>query len=203
MFTRPAGYVSVKDAPAIAAVLLLESVIVSTAVEPGAMELGAKAFAIVGRAETVSVAVGPAVVPAFVVVTVPVVLAYVPPAALVTLTVTVHEPFAGTVPPESTRLVPPLAAVTVPPTQLVAGEADAVFTIPAGYVSVKAAPVTAVPLPLLSVIVSTDVLPVPIAAGVNDLLAPSEPNTESEELAAVVLEPALVLVTAPIGSVFA
>ena len=53
-------------------------------------------------------------------------------AAEVTLTVTVHEPPAGTVPPESATLVPLLAAVTVPAPHVVAPEADAVFTSPAG-----------------------------------------------------------------------
>ena len=42
---------------------------------------------------------------------------------LVTETVTVHEPPAGTVPPESATLVPPLVAVTVPAPQVVAPEA--------------------------------------------------------------------------------
>ena len=52
--------------------------------------------------------------------------------ALVTFTVTVHEPPAGIVPPESAALVPLFAAVTVPPVHVVAPEADAVFTRPAG-----------------------------------------------------------------------
>ena len=47
--------------------------------------------------------------------------------ALVTFTVTVHEPLAGTVPPESATLLPPFVAVTVPP-HVVAPEADAVLT---------------------------------------------------------------------------
>jgi hypothetical protein len=51
--------------------------------------------------------------------------------ALVTLTVMVQAPLAGTVPPESATLVPLLAAVTVPP-QLLAAPAAAVLTMPAG-----------------------------------------------------------------------
>ena len=52
--------------------------------------------------------------------------------ALVTLTVTVHEPLAGIVPPESATLLALFAAVTVPPAHVVAPLAAAVFTIPAG-----------------------------------------------------------------------
>ncbi len=51
--------------------------------------------------------------------------------ALVTLTITVHEPLAGTVAPLREMLVSPLSPVTVPP-QVVAALADAVFTRPAG-----------------------------------------------------------------------
>ena len=52
--------------------------------------------------------------------------------ALVTFTVTVQEPEAGIVPPDSATLVPLLAAVTVPPAHVVAPDALAVFTNPAG-----------------------------------------------------------------------
>ena len=84
---------------------------------------------------------------------------------LVTVTVTVHEPLAGIVPPESATLAPPLAAVTVPPAQVVAPEAGVALTRFAGYVSVNAAPVIAVALPLVSVTVSVDVPLRPIAVG--------------------------------------
>jgi hypothetical protein len=46
--------------------------------------------------------------------------------------VTVHEPEAGTVAPLNARLVPLFAAVTVAPAQVLAPEADALFTNPAG-----------------------------------------------------------------------
>ncbi len=62
--------------------------------------------------------------------------------ALVTFTVIVQEPFAGTMPPVSTRLVPLLAPVTEPDVHVVAADAEAEFARPAGYVSVNAAPVT-------------------------------------------------------------
>ena len=74
------------------------------------------------------------VAPALVVVTAPaaMVFVYEPGVALVTLTVTVHEPLAGIVPAESATLLPLFAAVTVPPAHVVAPLAAAVFTIPAG-----------------------------------------------------------------------
>ena len=91
------------------------SVMVSTEGAGGAIAAGLKAFAIDGCAFTVSVAVAPGAVPAFAVVTLPVLLRYAPAVAEVTLTVTVHEPPAGTVPPVSATLLALLAAVTVPP----------------------------------------------------------------------------------------
>src|SRR6266849_3195130 len=134
-----------------------ESVILSVEVAPGETIDGAKFLAIAGCVMTVSVDDAAAAVPALVVETGPVELRYEPAVALVTLTVTVHEPLAGTVAPESATLVPLLAAVTVPPAQVVAPLALAVFTRFAGYVSVNAAPVTAVAFGLVSVIVSTEV----------------------------------------------
>ena len=107
-----------------------------------------------------------------------------------------HEPFAGTVPPESATLVPLLAAVTMPPPHVVAPEADAVFTRPAGYVSVNAAPVTAVAFGLVSVIVSTLVSLVPTEAGAK-LFVTVSPSTASDALAAAVFAPAFAVVSAP------
>ena len=71
--------------------------------------------------------------PALVVVSAPIgkVLVNEPGAAPVTFTVTVHDPPAGMVAPESCTLLPLLAAVTTPP-QVVAPPAAAVFTRPAG-----------------------------------------------------------------------
>src|SRR5471030_2085706 len=72
VLTRPAGYVSVNAAPVIAMALVLPSVSVRTDGAPGATDVGANAFASVGWARTVSVAVAAGAVPAFVVVTAPV-----------------------------------------------------------------------------------------------------------------------------------
>ena len=124
VFTRPAGYVSVNAAPVIA-----------TAFGVGERDgehrgrvrrdrgrregLGDRRVREHGERRG-----GAAVaVPALVVVTAPVELLYAPAACVVTFTVTVHEPVAGTVPPASATLVPLLAAVTVPPPHVVAPRA--------------------------------------------------------------------------------
>jgi len=56
---------------------------------------------------------------------------YDPAAAAVTLTVTLHELDAGTVPPERETLAPLFAAVSVPP-HVVAPDAEPVLARPAG-----------------------------------------------------------------------
>ena len=201
-FTRLAGYVFVNAMPVIAEMFEFVSVTVSSAGEPMPVTVGVNARAADGCAITVSVAVAPAAVPAFVVVTLPVELGYEAAVVLVVFTVIVHDPLAGTVAPESTRLAPLLAAVTVPPTQVVVPEAEAVFTRPAGYVSVNAAPVTAVGFGFVSVIVRTLVSLVPIEAGVNDLATVSWLATTSVSFAATVLDPAFVVVRAPAAIVF-
>src|ERR1700680_2218222 len=97
---------SVNAVPVIAVALAFESVIVSTDVPPMPMADGANDLAIVGWASTVHVELAPAGVPEFVVVSLPVLFRYDPALALVTLTVTVHEPLAGTVAPERAALTP-------------------------------------------------------------------------------------------------
>src|ERR1700674_3873559 len=104
----------------------------SVEVPLAAIDAGPKDFATAGALSTVSVAEAPGAVPALVVVTLPVELLYEPAIALVTLTVTVHEPLAGTVPLASATLVPLLAAVTVPAPHVVAPLAEDVFTRFAG-----------------------------------------------------------------------
>src|SRR5438128_1915522 len=94
-------------------------------------------------------------------------------------------------------LPPPLAAVTVPPAHVVAPDADAVLTRFAGYVSVNAAPVTAVAFGLVSVMVSTLVSFVPIELGANAFATVSPPRTLRFALAAAVLAPAFPVSTAP------
>ncbi len=130
--TRFAGYVSVKAAPVIATAFELVSVMVRVEVPFTPIGFAPNAFETAGCAITKSVAEAPDAMPALVVVTLPVELRYEPAAAEVTFTVIVHAPLAGTVAPESARLLPPLAAVTVPPAQVVAPLAEPVFTRPAG-----------------------------------------------------------------------
>ena len=113
-----------------------------------------------------------------------------------------QEPFAGTVPPDSATLPPPLGAVTAPP-QVVAPEADAVFTRPTGYVSVNAAPVAATGFGLVSVIVITLVSLVPMEPGTKPFVTASAELMVSEPLPATVLDPALAVVSAPIAMVLA
>src|SRR5438874_9344833 len=144
---------------------------VSVAVPPAGMVPGAKPFVIVGAAKTLSVAEAAAPEPALPVAIAPVELTYEPAAVAVTFTVTVQLADAGIVAPESAALAPPLAAVTVPPAHVVAPLAEAVLTRPAGYASVNAAPVMAVVLGFVSVMVSTDVAFGAIAAGVKDFAA--------------------------------
>src|SRR5258706_16065010 len=110
----------------------LPRVMVSTEVPFTTIGFAANDLVIVGCVRTVSVAEAATPVPALVVVTGPVELSREPAVPDVTLTVTVHEPLAGTVAPESATLVPLLAAVTVPPAQVVAPPAAAVVTRVAG-----------------------------------------------------------------------
>src|SRR6185312_9206988 len=119
-------------------------------------------------------------------------------AAEVTFTVTVHEPEAGIVPPESATLVPLLAAVTVPPAHVVAPEAEAVFTRPAGYGSVKAAPVTAAAFALESVIVSTEAPLGATDAGAKAFAIDGCASTVSVAVAPATV-PAFVVATLPVG----
>src|SRR5438477_174327 len=199
VFTRFAGYVSVKSTPVTAAAFGLVKVIVRTLVSFVPIELGAKDFAAATPPSTESDAFAAAVLaPAFVVVRPPaaMLLLYVPAVALVTLTVTVQLPDAGIVPPESATLLALLFAVTTPP-QVVAPLAAAVFTRFAGQVSVKAAPVIAAAFGFVSVIVSTLVSLVPIEPGVKDLATVSAFRTVRLAFAAAVLAPAFVVVSAP------
>ena len=110
-----------------------------------------------------------------------------------TLTVTVHEPLAGIVPPESAALAPPFAAVTAPPAHVVAPDAGVALTTLAGYVSVNAAPVIAVAFGFVSVIVRVDVPLMPIALGLNALVAIGRSSTVSVAEAPVAVPWSLVM----------
>ena len=114
----------------------------------------------------------PAESAALVKVTIPVLLVRVPVVVAVTLT-RMAQPPGGMVPPIKVREVVPLAAVTKPPHVLEATTAPEVtFARPAGYVSVKAAPVTATALALLNVMVICAAPPTVMVDGLNDLVMP-------------------------------
>ena len=98
-------------------------------------------------------------------------------------------------------LEPLFAAVTMPPAQVVAPLALAVFTRPAGYVSVNAAPVTAAAFGLVSVMVSTLASLEPMEAGVKLFATVRPPSTVSDAFAAAAFAPALVVITPPTGIV--
>jgi len=103
--------------------------------------------------------------------------------------------------PESATLLPLFAPVTVPP-QVVAALALAVLTKPAGYVSVNAALVAAVPFGFASVIVITLVSLVPMVVGAKDFVTAMTLATVSVSLAGAVLDAASVVVSAPAAIVF-
>ena len=121
-----------KAAPVIATALALASVMVRVDVPAMPIGFGANDLVMVGCASTLSVAEALGAVPAFVVVTLPVLLRYTPAAALDTFTVTLQEPLAGTVPPASATLLALPAAVTTPAPQLVVPAGAPVLTRPAG-----------------------------------------------------------------------
>ena len=89
-----------------------------------------------------------------------------------TLTVTVQELLAGIVPPVKVNtpgLVPFGVAEGVPNGHVVDAFGTSALRRPAGYVSVKAAPVITVELGLVSVIVSNEFSLIATPVGVNDL----------------------------------
>ena len=92
------------------------------------------------------------------------VLMKLPAFAAVTFTVTVQEPVAGIDPPVKVTVEP--TAVTVPPQVVLALPAT---ITPIGKVSVTDAELAAVASGLLKVIVSSDVAPAPMVAGLNAL----------------------------------
>ena len=92
-------------------------------------------------------------VPPFVDETLPVMLVSGPDAVPVTFTVIVHEPLTGIVPLASTTEAVPAVAVVVP-AQLLSNPFGVATSIPAGKLSVTAAPVKATALELVRVRVS-------------------------------------------------
>ena len=92
-----------------------------------------------------------------------------PGVVAVTLTLTVHEPLAGMVPPLKVSDVAPAVGAQVPP-QVVAADGVAATCTPAGRPSVNAAPVSAPVLVLVSVKVSVETPLTAIGSGEKDLV---------------------------------
>src|SRR5438105_12230713 len=105
--------------------------------------------------------------------------------------------------PESVNEPPPSAAAADPPGQVVAGEAGTELTRPAGYASVKPAPVTTTGLALDKVTVRMETVPVRIGLGAKALTAVGGAlPTVRSALAGAALAPPLVEVTSPALMVF-
>ena len=151
------GNVSVKVAPVNATGLLFANMICSVETPVvGRIGLVRKDLVMVGGASTVMVALvavpfDAAAGPVTVKFPAAMVLVLIPMLVPVTVAVTVHEPLAG-IPPPVSETVEPLAALV--PVQVPPGT-EAVK--PDGKASVNAAPVIAVPVGLLNVIVSVAV----------------------------------------------
>ena len=99
----------------------------------------------------------------------PVLFVLVPVLVGVTLDVTLQLPLAGMVPPLSVSEEPPAEAVSVPPQVLLVVSGEAIFR-PAGKLSLKATPVRATLLGLVSVMVLVLVPFTPIVAGLKLVL---------------------------------
>ena len=107
---------------------------------------------------TVRLALAVLPAPAVVAETAPLVFAYVAAAAAVTVTDTVQLAPPASDPLPRLMLLPPAAAVTLPPQVLAIGGNGLALTSPAGYVSAKAIPLrVSLTLGLVIVNVSSDV----------------------------------------------
>lgn len=80
-------------------------------------------------------------------------------------------PDAGITPPDKASEDPPLVMLTVPPQVLVVGVAEVFLRLVEGYVSLKAAPVIATALGLVSVMVRTEAPFISIVLGLKSLAA--------------------------------
>jgi hypothetical protein len=206
-----AGSVSVNATPvsATAFAAVLATVTVRTDVPPTVIGVGLKAFVnVTSGALTASVAVAADAFDApcvLVSALAGIVLSQLPGVELVTLTVIVQLAPAATLPPVKATLGPPAVAEAVPLPHVVAAFGVLATVTLAGSVSVKATPLsaTAFAAVLATVTVRTDVPPTVIGVGLNALLkVTSGALTVKVAVAAAVLVPPCVLVTAPAGTVF-
>jgi hypothetical protein len=86
----------------------------------------------------------------------------------VTVTVTVHDPLAGTTAPAKVNVAVAPTAVAVPLAQVVLAAGALAFTRPEGYASANAAPVIAAVFEFVSVMTSVEVPATIIDAASND-----------------------------------
>jgi hypothetical protein len=143
---NPVGSVSVKATPVRDTAFTEGFVIVKVTevVAFSAIDVGLKAFVIDGGATTLIVAVAvPPVPPSFELMA-PVVLLLAPAMVPVMLTEKVHEPLVAIVPPESVTPPEPAVAVIVPDPHVPVKPLGVETTKPAGRVSLKATPLSAV-----------------------------------------------------------
>lgn len=181
-----------KAAPVIVVVVLgLLTVIVICDGTLSCTEVGLKAFVITGGATTVryTVLLGLPAVPVWVEVTPVAVLACTPPVLLVTLTEIAQLPLAARLPPLRLMLPLPAAAVTVPPQLLLTDGVAATCILLS--VSLKATPVRAAAVGLLSVKVMVDVPPLSIDVGAKALAMVGLPTASTAAVAAGPLPPLL------------
>jgi hypothetical protein len=150
--SNPAGKLSVKAMPVRLVVLGFVMVKVRLVLVFRLIWAAPNAFEIVGGASTIMLAEAVLPVPPLVELTALVVLFFWPAVVPVTLTVTLHDALAATLPP--LRLIDPLpaVAVTVPPQALETAGGVAI-TSPAGSESVNASPFSATVFPAGFVIV--------------------------------------------------
>jgi hypothetical protein len=143
--TSPAGSVSVNATPVSAAVFAAGFVVesVSEVVPFSGMKTAPKALVMEGGASTVRLADAVPPVPPSVEVTFPVVLFLVPAVVPVTLTENVHDALAARVPPNRLTVPEPAVAVIVPAPHVPVNPFGVETTKPAGSVSLKPTPVSA------------------------------------------------------------
>lgn len=149
---------------------------VSATVPPLEMAGRENAFAIVGGAATIRVAIAGAPFPALLELIWLVTLLKTPELAAVTFRVIVQEEFAAREPPLNATLPEFAVAVTVPP-QVLASALGLATCSPAGKVSVNANPDMVDKFVLLMVKISSEVPPGGIMDGTKDLLKPGGAST--------------------------
>src|SRR5689334_1461971 len=180
---RPVGNVSVNATPVRATALAAGLVIVnvSEVVAFRAMLAGLKALAIDGGATTLMLAEAVPPVPPSTEVTLPVVLFCVPAAMPVTFTENVQELLAAIVPPLRLITFVPAVAVIVPAPQVPVRPFGVETTRPAGSVSLKPTPVSAVVVLLFWMVKVSEVEPFSgIDAAPNALIMTGGPVTVIE-----------------------